>query len=245
MSTLHNTVGRRFAAALIPRLFGKPRSHYKGATGRVRTGDQLLPVLCHCQLGQDSISVCNIAKIEQYWHQYMKNLNCHWLQPEGCLSLIAGLQIHLEPWYPRFDIWNHETYVFIYKWSYEFIVYMNLYMNSYVWIYIHKNSHMKWSHEFIVYMNSYIHLYEFIYEMNIWIHEHMNSCIWILCIDSEFVREFISIRVQIYQLILVSNLISSIWFHKYEFMTWIHYWKQNHEVKCMISRYSSWSWIHL
>ena len=30
-----------------------PRSHHKGATGRVRTGDQLLPVLCHCQLGQD------------------------------------------------------------------------------------------------------------------------------------------------------------------------------------------------
>ena len=47
-------LGRRFAAALLPRLFGtNPRSHHKGATGRVRTGDQLLPVLCHCQLGQD------------------------------------------------------------------------------------------------------------------------------------------------------------------------------------------------
>ena len=46
--------GRRFAAALLPRLFGKnPRSHHKGATGRVRTGDQRLPDLCHCQLGQD------------------------------------------------------------------------------------------------------------------------------------------------------------------------------------------------
>ena len=30
-----------------------PRSHHKGATGRVRTGDQLYPVLCHCHLGQD------------------------------------------------------------------------------------------------------------------------------------------------------------------------------------------------
>ena len=30
-----------------------PRSHHKGATGRVRTGDQRYPVLCHCQLGQD------------------------------------------------------------------------------------------------------------------------------------------------------------------------------------------------
>ena len=47
-------IGRRFAAALLPRLFGtNPRSHHKGATGRVRTGDQRLPVLCHCQLGQD------------------------------------------------------------------------------------------------------------------------------------------------------------------------------------------------
>ena len=45
---------RRFAAALLPRLFGKnPRSHHKGTTGRVRTGDQRLPVQCHCQLGQD------------------------------------------------------------------------------------------------------------------------------------------------------------------------------------------------
>ena len=30
-----------------------PRSHHKGATGRVRTGNQLYPVLWDCQLGQD------------------------------------------------------------------------------------------------------------------------------------------------------------------------------------------------
>ena len=30
-----------------------PRSHHKGATGRVRTGNQPYPVLCLCQLGQD------------------------------------------------------------------------------------------------------------------------------------------------------------------------------------------------
>ena len=37
---LVNGSGRRFAAALLPRLFGKnTRSHHKGATGRVRTGD--------------------------------------------------------------------------------------------------------------------------------------------------------------------------------------------------------------
>ena len=50
----YRTIGRRFAAALLPRLFGtNPRSHHKGATSRVRTGNQRLPVLCHCQLGQD------------------------------------------------------------------------------------------------------------------------------------------------------------------------------------------------
>ena len=48
-----------FAAALLPRLFGtKVPGHttslwHKGATGRVRTGDQWYPALCHCQLGQD------------------------------------------------------------------------------------------------------------------------------------------------------------------------------------------------
>ena len=49
-------IGRRFkfAAALLQRLFGKnPRSHHKGATGRVQTGDQRLPVLYRIQLGQD------------------------------------------------------------------------------------------------------------------------------------------------------------------------------------------------
>ena len=46
--------GQRFTAALLPRRFmTNPRSHHKGATGRVRTGDQRIPVLCHCQLGKD------------------------------------------------------------------------------------------------------------------------------------------------------------------------------------------------
>ena len=31
----------------------RPRSHHKGATGRVRTGHQRYPALCRCQLGQD------------------------------------------------------------------------------------------------------------------------------------------------------------------------------------------------
>ena len=58
------TVGRRLAAALLPRLFWKnPRSYHKGATGRVRTGDQRLPVLCHCQLGQDTPYPCQTSPI--------------------------------------------------------------------------------------------------------------------------------------------------------------------------------------
>ena len=49
-------LGWRFAAALLPQLFGtNPRSHHKGATSRVPAGDQQLPVLCHCQLGQTSL----------------------------------------------------------------------------------------------------------------------------------------------------------------------------------------------
>ena len=50
----HN-VRRSFAAALLHRLFGNncPRPPNKGATGRVRIGDQLYPLLCHCKLGQD------------------------------------------------------------------------------------------------------------------------------------------------------------------------------------------------
>ena len=56
------TLGRRFSAALFPRLFRtNPRSHHKGATGRVRTGNQRLPVLCHCQLGQDIPTGCVIC----------------------------------------------------------------------------------------------------------------------------------------------------------------------------------------
>ena len=61
------SLGRRFAAALLPRLFGtNPRSHHKGATGRVQTGDQLLPVLCHCQLGQD-IPIVDAAHQGTLW----------------------------------------------------------------------------------------------------------------------------------------------------------------------------------
>ena len=45
---------RNFATALIITTVREqhPRSHHKGATDRVRTGDRRYPVLCHYQLGQ-------------------------------------------------------------------------------------------------------------------------------------------------------------------------------------------------
>ena len=59
-------IGQSFTAALLPLLFRmNPRSHHKGATGRVWTGDQLLPVLCHCQLGQDIPEYLDSMKLAQ------------------------------------------------------------------------------------------------------------------------------------------------------------------------------------
>ena len=57
-------LGQRFATALLPRLFRtNPRSHHKGTTGRILTGDQLHRQLC------DMNSFC-----------------CH-LRPAACLHL--------------------------------------------------------------------------------------------------------------------------------------------------------------
>ena len=72
------SIGRRFAAALLPRLFGRnPRSHHKGATGRVRTGDQRLPALCHCQLRQDiPTTCCNAPALsEGYVYSFVRRNN--------------------------------------------------------------------------------------------------------------------------------------------------------------------------
>ena len=69
--------GQRLAAALLPRLLGKnARSHHKGTTGRVRTGDQLLQCLCHCQLGQDiQCTVCsNLSQERGYDPSIMPEL---------------------------------------------------------------------------------------------------------------------------------------------------------------------------
>ena len=49
---------RRFAAASLDCSGTNPRSHHKGATGRFRTGDQLYPILRHCQLGLQSWKPC-------------------------------------------------------------------------------------------------------------------------------------------------------------------------------------------
>ena len=73
----------RFAAALMPRLFGKnPRSHHKGATGRVRTGDQRLPILCHCQLGQDIPLSFGFTPRLVHWHSSSPDPTC---QVASCL----------------------------------------------------------------------------------------------------------------------------------------------------------------
>ena len=104
-------------------------------------------------------------------------------------------------------IWNLGTPEFIYEFmkhmtSYmkKFIGYMNSCMNSYIWIHIHMNSYMKWLSEFIVYMNSYMN----------WSYEIMSVCIHVyefICIDSEFIYEFIDIWILV-------------WIHMYGL--WIH-----------------------
>ena len=79
--TKYADIGRRFAAALSTRLFWKnPRSHHKGAAGRVRTGlgDRLLQVLCHCQLGQDiPIMMQQICKKRPWQEIFVKKICIH------------------------------------------------------------------------------------------------------------------------------------------------------------------------
>ena len=98
-------VGRRFAAALLPRLFGtNPRSHHKGATGRVRTGDQQLPVLCHCQLGQDipTQARCQISNTQpELLHLIIKQCQATYLNC-GIITVILPNRIHMQGlWFRR------------------------------------------------------------------------------------------------------------------------------------------------
>ena len=46
-------VRRSFITTTVLKFLKNLRSHHKGATDRVRTGDQRLPGLCHCQLRHD------------------------------------------------------------------------------------------------------------------------------------------------------------------------------------------------
>ena len=92
-------IGRRFSTALLPRLFWtNPRSHNKGATCRVRTGDQLLPVLCHCQHGQD---IPNI--VVGFVHCYCSSLfivivvHCSLCTKHWSLILLF-IQLHCASW---------------------------------------------------------------------------------------------------------------------------------------------------
>ena len=64
-----------------------PRSHHKGATSRVRNGDQWYPVLCHCQLGHDIPTEAD---------------NCSW-KAQGCCPGLCNLQPG--SWAP---VWFHD-----------------------------------------------------------------------------------------------------------------------------------------
>ena len=116
-------------------------------------------------------------------------------------------------------IWIHIYWIHVYEFIY---ISIHMYEFIYIWIHIHMNymwynydSYMKWLNESIISMSSAMKwIYEF---MKIWNHA-------IKCTYSEFIYEFIKVWIQTYEFI-VSNLNSWIWFHKLEFMIWIHYWK--------------------
>ena len=72
-------IGQKFAAALLPRLFRmNPRPHHKGTTGRVRTGDQRLPVLFHWA-NLDKTSLTNWSSFDcTRWSVYEWPITSWW-----------------------------------------------------------------------------------------------------------------------------------------------------------------------
>ena len=76
-----------------------PRSHHKGATGRVRTGDQQLPVLCHAHLGQDIKDYC--SRIVQVGYQG-QTLNTRILERKLLIDTSYHIQHRLELKYFHF-----------------------------------------------------------------------------------------------------------------------------------------------
>ena len=115
--------GRGFAAALSPRLLEtNPRLHHKGATARVWTGNQQLPVLFHCQLGKDIRLINLIVIVPNFGQSFASTiwrkcyLKCYaacqkfinWLaslQPEGSQGT-AGFK----PWGPWKCFAGHSYY---------------------------------------------------------------------------------------------------------------------------------------
>ena len=71
-----------------------PWSHHKGSTCRVRTGDQLYPVLCchcHCQLGQDiptvSIHHSRLKALRSpRCHVVLLSVTAYWPDPKSATS---------------------------------------------------------------------------------------------------------------------------------------------------------------
>ena len=100
-------LGRSFAAAILPQLFGtNPRSHHKGATSRVPAGDQQLPVLCHCQLGQTSLHL-------YVWNDYMIH---------GAYGL-TGIWSYIGEFIHRVSEFLHEfVHILIQIYAYEFVI---------------------------------------------------------------------------------------------------------------------------
>ena len=120
---------------------------------------------------------------------------------------------------------------------YELIVYMNSYICRhiyefiYIWI-IWIHIIIIWIHIWNDYMNSYTS--EFIYEMNIWIHEYMNSCIWIQMYGfwiHIWIHKYMNSDIRIHYIQSeFMNLISLLWIHNMNSllkidensMFWIH-----------------------
>ena len=97
-------------------------------------------------------------------------------------------------------------------------------------------------------MNSYT--YEFIYEMNIWIHEYMNSFMYII----QMYRFWIHTRIHKYmnsEDMRIYCIQSEFLVHEFdfiEFIIWIHYWKlmkiQYSEFTILNSVVKYGTWIH-
>ena len=120
----------------------------------------------------------------------------HWQRP----GLPSGTLVQPNSYMNSWNIWIH---IWICISWYEFI---------YIWIHII----VIWIHVWNDYMNSYTS--EFIYEMKIWIHEDMNSCIWIQMYGfwvHLWIHKYMNSDIRIHHIQSeFMNLISLLWIHR-------------------------------